>query len=388
MVTITKLEEQLNDFSIATRWEAITELESRNLCHQRKRGTPAMHWHSFLSYNFKIWSPERLFWEAKKKGVHNVGSIEFDVLDEIEQRFKVGDLLGLAVDIGLETRVFCPEYYEKELVMNSPGEPGISYAMGMSFTSFPFTESTTDFLKGLRESAKKRNLRVMGDVNKYLEEPGAIDYSEHVLPLTPYRNATERHMVAAYDTKVEKYFKEKGQNWKEEVIHYWDNKLGADVKVREIIDNKALFHGAIRKRLMKKGGVGYVQPDKTTFPDVREFFAWVIECGGIPMATWLDGTTNGEANPRELLEYYKSTGAVALNIIPHRTANAEKYGNLQAIIKAAKELNMPLCMGTEMNSPGQPFLDNWFGNYLKVYRQDALKGAQHFHNHTVTKRTA
>lgn len=139
---------------------------------------------------------------------------------------------------------------------------------------------------------------------------------------------------------------------------------------------------------MKKGGVGYVQPDNTTFPDVKEFFDWVTECGGIPVATWLDGTNKGEANPHELMEYYKSKGAVAFNIIPHRTATAEKYHYLQAVIKAARELKMPLCMGTEMNSPGQPLLDKWFGKYLKVYRQDALNGGQYFHRHTVRNRAA
>ena len=120
----------------------------------------------------------------------------------------------------------------------------------------------------------------------------------------------------------------------------------------------------MRAKFAKRGGFGYVQPTPTTFPKVEEFFAWVKSCGAIPMESWLDGTSAGESNPKELLELSVSKGAAALNLIPERNWNIKdpaqksvKLGKLAEIISIADGLGLPINIGTEMNKGGQPFTD-------------------------------
>ena len=51
---------------------------------------------------------------------------------------------------------------------------------------------------------------------------------------------------------------------------------------------------------MKKGGVGYVQPGKGSFPLMADMNRFVLESGAIPTLTWLDGTSEGEKAIEEL----------------------------------------------------------------------------------------
>ena len=44
---------------------------------------------------------------------------------------------------------------------------------------------------------------------------------------------------------------------------------------------------SVRAKLVKRGGIGYVQPSADTFPPVDDFIAWVRGCEAIPMITWL-----------------------------------------------------------------------------------------------------
>ena len=63
------------------------------------------------------------------------------------------------------------------------------------------------------------------------------------------------------------------------------------------------FQNAVRAKLMKRGGVGYVQPGPDTFPPVdRHFTELITGVRALPCATWLDGTSTGEQAIEELLD--------------------------------------------------------------------------------------
>ena len=61
----------------------------------------------------------------------------------------VADAYGLerASRAGIETRVFLPEYAALEI--NSPGEPGVSYHMGIGFTASQVPEPALSMLLAL-----------------------------------------------------------------------------------------------------------------------------------------------------------------------------------------------------------------------------------------------
>ncbi len=209
----------------------------------------------------------------------------------------------------------------------------------------------------MRARAGRRNREMAARVNAYLD-PVAIDYERDVLPLTPAGNATERHMLLAYVRAAESRFSDQPS----ELAAFWAAKLGTSPEqVTAAIGDYARFSNLVRAKLMKKGGVGYVPPSPEAFPTVEEFHSFIIGLAARSRASaWLDGTSAGEQAIDELLALLIDKGVVALNIIPDRNWNIAdpetrklKVGKLHEIVRIAGELDLPINVGTEMNSAGQ-----------------------------------
>jgi hypothetical protein len=220
----------------------------------------------------------------------------------------------------------------------------------------------------------------MGRVNEHLR-PVELDYAREVLILTPSGNATERHMCLAYARKAKQIFPDQKQ-----LAAFWSDKLMLNVEESWLPENRPILD-AIRAKTMKRGGVGYVQPGEGAFPLMADMNRFVAAAGGIPVLTWLDGTSDGEKDIEELLKVSMSTGAAAINVIPDRnytpSAKDEKLANLNAVVELAEKLNLPVVMGTEMNSPGQKFVDDFDSEELKPLAPIFLKGAHIVYAHSV-----
>lgn len=337
-----------------------------------------LHCHTFFSYNTYGYSPTKFAWLARKKGLAVAGVVDFDVLDALKEFLEAARLLGLKGCAGLETRVFVPEFSDR--VMTSPGEPGITYHMGVGFPSADLKGEQKDFLLNLRKTAQQRNRDLMGRVNKYLK-PVELDYDRDVLVLTPSGNPTERHICLAYARKAREIF---GQT--DALAKFWSEKLGVEIKSSELPEGRELLN-MIRAKTMKRGGVGYVLPDKGSFSRMADTNQFVLAAGGIPTLTWLDGTSEGEKAIEELLEVAMSTGTAAINVIPDRNytpgARNEKIDNLYQVVELAEKLHLPVVVGTEMNSPGQKFVDSFDTEELSPVAPIFLKGAYIVYAHSV-----
>jgi hypothetical protein len=353
-----------------------------------------MHCHTFFSFNAYGHSPTSLAWLAKRRGFGLMGIVDFDVLDGVDEFLDACELVGVRGSAGMETRVFLPEFATREI--NSPGEPGVCYHMGIGFTSSrvpQFTDpadpcsASASILDDLRQRAARRNQGVVDRVNAYLS-PVTIDYERDVLPLTPAGNATERHMVVAYMRAAERVVPNP--------VEFWADKLNVEpVQVATLMEDTPKFPNLIRARLMKRGGVGYVQPDPDAFPTVEEFHQLVVACGALPCAAWLDGTSAGEQAIEELLDLLIGKGVVALNIIPDRNWNIadpetrrRKVQNLYEVVQLAQELALPLNVGTEMNGFGQKLVDDFDAPELAPVRERFMDGAHFIYGHTVLQRAS
>jgi len=346
-----------------------------------------LHCHTFFSFNAYGHSPTSLAWLAKKRGFAAVGIVDFDVLDAVDEFLAACDLAGVRGSAGIETRVFIPEFATREI--NSPGEPGVYYHMGIGFTSGTVPPAAAPTLAAMRSRADRRNREMAARVNAYLD-PVVIDYEREVLPLTPAGNATERHMLLAYIRAADREFGAvEGQK-----AAFWAEKLGTSVKqITAIIGDYAKFSNLVRGKLMKRGGVGYVQPSPEAFPTVAEFHAMITACGALPCATWLDGTTAGEQAIDELLDLLIGQGAVALNIIPDRNWNIAdpetrqlKVAKLHEIVRIAAARDLPINVGTEMNAPGNKLVDDFDVPEMAPLKQAFLDGAHFIYGHTVLQR--
>ena len=381
-ILIEELESRLDSFDPGERKQALTALcekvEAGEITLPRAGTDVNLHCHTFFSYNTYGYSPSKFAWLARKAGLAVAEVVDFDVLDALKEFLEAGKTLGLKACAGLETRVFVPEFATK--VMTSPGEPGITYHMGVGFPRATLGGEQKQFLLNLRQTAQQRNQDLAGRVNQHLK-PVELDYEKDVLVLTPGGNATERHMCLAYARKAKEIF---GDD--DKLSKFWSEKLGVEIESSALPRGRELLD-AIRAKTMKRGGVGYVLPDKGSFPLMADTNRFLLAVGAIPTLTWLDGTSEGEKDIEELLDVAMSSGAAAINVIPDRNytpgAKSEKIENLYQVVELAQKLHLPVVEGTEMNSPGQKFVDNFETAELAPLVPVFLSGAHIVYAHSV-----
>jgi hypothetical protein len=376
------LEAQLNSFDAAERSAALDDLlalvQRGEIALPPEGAVANMHCHTFFSFNAYGHSPTSLVWLAKTRGWRLIGSVDFDVLDAVDEFLGACERANVRGSAGIETRVFVPEFAARE--MNSPGEPGVLYHMGIGFTTGRVNETAAAVLTLLRARAAQRNKDIITRVNTYLD-PVTVDYERDILPLTPGGNPTERHIVLAYTERAAKL---------SDPVGFWADKLKTPREMMEVaMADKASLQNLVRSKLMKAGGVGYVQPDAGAFPSVETFHSLIEACDALPCAAWLDGMSAGEQAIEELLHLLIGKGVVAFNIIPDRNWNIadpegkkKKIAALYGVVQIAQDLALPLNVGTEMNSFGQKLIDDFDTHELAPVRKAFLDGAQFIYGHT------
>jgi hypothetical protein len=373
---IIQLERQLDHFDAATRRKALLDVVGLARDGHIKLPPPTaqlnVHCHTFFSYNAYGYSPSKFAWLARKEGLGLAGIVDFDVLDAVEEFLDACRLVGVKGIASLESRVFVPEF--KTRVINSPGEPGIAYHMGAGFIG----AARHPFLAQMRAAAAQRTREMLARVNTVMG-PVQLDWERDVLPLTPGGNATERHLCEAFERKAWRLFPDATTR-----ATFWEETLG------EAVSEGAKLQNLIRARTMKKGGVGYVQPGEQSFPLMADMNRCMLDCGAVPVVTWLDGTSDGEQCIEELLAVAESTGAAALNIIPDRNftpgVKNQKLQNLHGVVALAEKRHLPILVGTEMNSPGNKFVDNFTSAELAPLLPVFQRGAHILYAHTLFRK--
>ncbi|OGV49038.1 MAG: hypothetical protein A2X49_14385 [Lentisphaerae bacterium GWF2_52_8] len=384
---LASLEAKLCDFNASNRKLALKEFHAQ-FSSGKLEAKPAtqehnMHCHSFFSYNGYGFSPSRIACWARREGLFAAGLVDFDVLDGVDEFIAAAKILDLRFSCGIETRVFIPELAAHEI--NSPGEPGIAYHTGVGFSSSAIPEQERKFLGGLKNNAAARTRFIVDRVNPFLA-PASIDFEREVLSLTPSGNATERHVCAAYEKKAAALFPELSKR-----AAFWAEKLGLTaLDAEKTVKDSVKLQGLIRAKTMKSGGPGYVKADPKSFPALLDFNAFVRKSGAIPTIAWLNGESSGEADIKRLFEIHEAAGAAAINIIPDRNwdfpdpaVRDKKVRELHRIINAAKERSLPIIVGTEMNAPGQKFIDGFSAEPLMPFLNDFIDGAAIMFAHTL-----
>ncbi|HBC87486.1 MAG TPA: hypothetical protein DCZ94_11070 [Lentisphaeria bacterium] len=381
------LENNLNSFKLKEREAALHSLRlmtgAGELSFSADKRELNLHCHTFFSYNGYGYSPTYIAWWARKNGLFAAATVDFDVLDGVDEFLKASWSLNLRSAAGIETRVFIPELSAKEI--NSPGEPGIAYHCGMGFICTAVPKKSTPFLERMRSSASARTRDIVIMVNSYLATV-TVDFDKDVLPLTPAGNVTERHVCSAYYAKAEQTFPDAAER-----TAFWSEKLQTPAdKLSKIINDPVQLQNLIRSKTMKMGGAGYVKPDPKSFPELLAMNKFIKECGAIPVVAWLNGESAGEKDPDALIDLHMKSGAAAVNIIPDRNWNfpdaevrKKKIAELHRFIESSKKKNLPILVGTEMNAPGQCLIDNFASEALKPYIDDFIEGAEIVFAHTL-----
>jgi hypothetical protein len=384
---IEPLQTDLNHFDPSIRASALDELATlarQGGVVQATEGDVAnMHCHTFYSFNAYGHSPSSLAWLGKQHGIKLMGIVDFDVLDGVDEFLDACEVVNLRGSAGMETRVFVPEYASQEI--NSPGEPGVCYHMGIGFATGRVPDDVAPILADLGQRAGQRNQLIVGRLNEYLD-PVTVDYQRDVLSLTPGGHPTERHMVTAYITAAASAVRDPAAFWAGKLHLTRDD-------IATAMTDPPRFQNLVRSKLIKRGGVGYVRPESGMFPTLDAFDKLIGACGALPCAAWLDGTSTAEQDPERWLGFLLEKGVVAVNVIPDRNWNIadlevkeRKVGNLYRLVALARELSLPLNVGTEMNSFGQKLIDDFDAPELAPVRQAFLDGAYFAYGHTALQR--
>jgi hypothetical protein len=364
--------ERLHEMLVTSQVSAVPEFEAVNL-----------HCHTFFSFNAYGYSPSAYAWEAKKRGLYAAGTVDFDVLDGVNEFLDATELLGVRSVAGMESRVIIPEL--RDAVINSPGEPGIYYFMGTGFDrGSPELRSSHEGLGSMHHLAQQRNRVIIDKLNGYLRDI-TVDYENDVLPLTPAGNPTERHILVALYRKGEQHFPDEKKR-----AAFWAEAMELQrEEVLELSQRPVDLQMQIRSRLIKKGGPGYTLPDDRSFPSLKHMTRVVLELHGVPTHTWLDGTADGERDPGNMLDFIMAEGAACMNIVPDRNWNLSdpeerklKIGKLHEVVAEADKRDLPIIVGTEMNKQGQGFVDNFFAGPMRQVRGAFLRGARIMTGHT------
>ncbi len=384
---VQSYENDLNSLDGAVRRNAIAELRELDRTRKVRVEEPGewhnMHCHTFFSYNGWGFSPSRVAWLAKRSGWFAAGIVDFDVLDGVEEFLQAAAQLNLRASAGMETRVYIDALKDAEI--NSPGEPGVAYHMGVGFTSDQVPAAQREFAEQLRATAAGRTRKIVELVNPALPEI-ALDFDADAGGLTPRGNVTERHVCEAYRRKAESVYADRAAR-----AAYWSGKLGlAPQEIAAIVDNPAKLEAAIRAKMMKKGGPGYIPADPKSFPELAAMNRFTAACGAIPSIAWLNGLSAGEADPGKLLDLHLSHGVAMVNFVPDRNWNVsdpaksqQLVNEMEKLLAAAAERDLPVMVGTEMNAPGLKLVDDFDAPALIAHLPQFVEGAAIAHAHTL-----
>ncbi len=384
---LASLQEKLVSFDANVRKQALLQFK-KDFAATPEAEAPEiqdnnMHCHTSFSFNGYGYSPSYIACWAKTERLFGVGKIEFDVLDGADEFLEASRLLSLRAACGVESRVVIEDMIDK--VINSPGEPGIAYHLGVGFTTADIPAAQAKFLSDMKKSAAERTRGIVQRVNPVLS-PVELDFDQDVISLTPAGNATERHVCAAYEQKAVKVFPDSVKR-----AEFWASKLAVTLEeASKLIRDSVKLQGVIRTKMMKSGGPGYVKPDPSSFPSLSEMNRFTLACGALPSIAWLDGTSAGESDPEVLLDMHEAHGAVLFNLIPDRNWNyadpevkAKKVAHMNRIIDSCIRRNMPVFVGTEMNAAGQKLVDTFSEPALAKYLKVFVEGAAILNAHTI-----
>lgn len=386
---LRSLEVLLDDFDPDVRAATLGKLALLEVPGEDFQGRVNMHMHTFFSYHAKGWSPSRFAWEVRKAGLWSAGIIDFDGVDGIDEFLNAAESLCIRATAGIEVRTYLRGFAEVEI--DSPGDPGVHHIVGSGLVRPPKTGTReAEYLAKLRRFSESRSRAMVDRINAAIPLI-AVDHDQVVHLRTPSGFAGERHLAAAYIERAEDKFPDPGK-----LADFWSGILARPRStVLALMPNREAFAEPVRVKLMKKGGIGYIQPDSAGFPPTEDVYAWMRNCGAIPTDSWLDGTSAGETRARELLECNRGLGARALNLIPDRNWNVKdpaekrcKLENLARVVALAAEWRMPLLIGTKGDRTGLPFADDLVCPELAPYKSGFLEGAEILVGHAMLARYA
>lgn len=283
---------------------------------------------------------------AVNENVKVLGINDFFVCDGYEEfseecrKQKVFPLFNIEF-IGLNK-----EDQKNNIRVNDPNNPGRTYFSGKGL-DFP-QKLTNPKVEVVKKEALKQVEEMIHKLNHHIAGLGYdLKVSTEEIHSRFAKNLIrERHIATALRVIANETF-----SAEEERINFYTKLFGGQ-KPDSNPGDAAAFENEIRSRLLKKGGVAFVEEDEKAFLEVSEIKDIIISMGGIPTYPLLLDNKEGEftdfEHPKEkLLEELLDRGVYSIEFIPNRNS----FDQLKEYVGYFYEQGFIISFGTEHNTP-------------------------------------
>ncbi len=306
--------------------------------------------HFHTPYSFSAFDTiHEIFEQAEEEQVEVLGINDFITtfgyveFNDLAYRYKKFPLFCL------EFMGLIKEEQEKGRRINDPSNPGRIYFCGKGL-AFPekFSEKSRELLQQVYDEGQRQTESMVAKLNTWLQHIDApftlsfeqikLDYAKGMV--------RERHIAKALRTEILKFCENEAQ------LKEFLEKLFDGQKPESGIDSPVAMDNELRSKLLKKGGVAFVEEDEKAFLSITDIKSIILDGKGIPCYPVLLDDKNGqytefEKDYNELFRELTKRGVYAIELIPGRNDLA----HLKRFVQFFSEKGFIITMGSEHNTP-------------------------------------
>lgn len=360
--------EQLNERKSEVRLEALKQLYRLYLDGEIQKQAVDHEYvnnHIHTTYSFSPYSPAKALWMAFVSGLSTAGIMDHDSVGGTREFIAAGEILQMAVTVGMECRVDMSATSLAGKRINNPDQNGIAY---IAVHGIPHTQLDTvsRFILPYQQLRNKRNRAMVDKINQITGPYGiTIGFDSDVLPLSMSHDGgsiTERHLLYALCLRM---VQDLGKG--EKLVRFLKDSLNINISARleallEDTENEHYVYdllGVLKSGMVEK----FYIPATSECPPVSDVIRLCTEIGAISAYAYLgdvgDSVTGDKKTQKfeddylELLfEEIKRLGFHAITYMPSRNTKAQ----LERVKKLCDAYGLLQISGEDINSPRQKFI--------------------------------
>jgi hypothetical protein len=322
--------------------------------------------HIHTIYSFSPYTPAMAALKAREAGLEAAGSVDHDSYSAAEEMHQACEIIGLGCVTGFELRVSFKHTEFADRKINSPDSKGIVYmtVQGVPSQSGP---KVKDFLKPLSAARRKRNLKMVDNLNAILASSGLgkLNYDKDIVPLSMAHeqgSVTERHLLYALSLKL---INEAGKG--ERLLKFLEEKFGVKVTGKNqtyLLNSENPFYpwdllGVLKGSFNEKI---FIQPNESECPKAEAVTSFAKSINAIPSYAYLGDITDSVTGDKkaekfeddyldDLIPKLKNFGFQGVTYMPPR--NTKKQ--LSRLHNLCEKQDLIEISGVDINSPRQVF---------------------------------
>ncbi|MFW6308712.1 MAG: PHP domain-containing protein [bacterium] len=320
--------------------------------------------HIHTTYSFSPYSPTRSVWEAYKAGLVTAGLMDHDSIKGAQEFLEAGEIIDLAVTVGLECRANFSQTPLANKTINHPDQKGTAY-IALHGVPHQNIDTVQEFFAPYRKERNKRNRSMVENLNDYFAEYGIeIDFAQDVVPLSEYESGgtiTERHLLFATAGKLIDRFG-RGESLVQILEEKFAHVLTPRLRSYLVDEDNQYYRYDLLGLLKKDTSYFYIAADREC-PEVGEVVKLARQVGAIMAYAYLGDVEKSVTGDKKAQKFEDDYLPLLFEVLDDLGFDAIAYmptRNTMAQLKRLKELCnqndfFQIC-GEDINSPRQSFV--------------------------------